>query len=307
LVENSNYIDEVRRFNRFYTQEMGVLVEGLLDTPFSLSEARILYEIAHDPTSTAGKLRRLLGIDAGYMSRIVKCLSQEGLLKRTPSIEDRREQILTLTEKGKSAYQNLNERSHAEIAAKLAELTPEEQSKLVEAMSEVHRLLDRSKAPQAPLVLRPHRHGDMGWVVERHGAIYSKEFGWSDRFEGLVAEIVSNFLRDYDPQKERCWIAERSGVRLGCVFVVKGSDELAKLRLLLVEPSARGQGLGRILVDECIRYARQVGYRKMTLWTNSVLTSARRIYEATGFRLVEEKKHRDFGPELVGQNWERNL
>jgi DNA-binding MarR family transcriptional regulator/GNAT superfamily N-acetyltransferase len=299
-------VEAVRRFTRFYTRQIGVLHEGLLNSPFSLAEARVLYELAHRDMPTAAELGTELGLDAGYLSRILRGFVKDGLLAKTPSEQDGRQRFLALTAKGRKAFAPLDRRSRDEVGAMLADLAPAEQARLIEAMRTVETLLGRETAPPA-YVLRPHRPGDIGWVIHRHAALYAQEYGWDESFEALVAEIGAKFIRDFDIRRERCWIAERDGDIVGSVFLVKQSDTVAKLRLLIVEPAARGLGIGHRLVDECIRFARQAGYRQLTLWTNDILVAARRIYEAAGFRLVLEEKHRSFGHDLVGQNWELDL
>lgn len=297
--------ERVRRFNRFYTQEIGVLQEGLLESPFSLAEARAIYEIAHFDGATAAAIGKSLRLDPGYLSRIVKKLRARGILRQLAA-EDRRARVLALTPKGRRAFERLDRRSHEEIAAKLERLAPERQVQLVGALESAQRLLGGA-VTESPLVLRPHRPGDMGWVVQRHGEIYAREYGWNERFEALVAEIAAHFIQHFDAKRERCWIAERGGERVGSVFLVRKSATVAKLRLLLVEPEARGLGLGKRLVEECLAFAKQAGYRKVTLWTNSVLLAARHIYEATGFELVAEEPNREFGRRLTAQTWEKRL
>jgi len=300
-------IAEVRAFNRFYTQKIGVLNESLLASPFTLTQVRVLWELAHHADLAAGALARTLGLDPGYLSRILADLEQRGLLARTTSSTDRRRRHLSLTKKGARAFAPLDARSHDEIAAMLAALTPGEVHRLLGALHTVQSLLgDRGKR-EAPYLLRPHRPGDIGWVVSRHGALYAQEYAWDQTFEALVAEIAAGFLRNFDPQRERCWIAERDGAPVGSVFCVAQSRRVAKLRLLLVEPAARRLGLGDALVGECIRFARATGYRTLTLWTNDVLVAARHIYERRGFRLVREEKHHSFGRDLIGQYWELPL
>jgi len=300
-------VDAVRGFNRFYTQKIGVLQEGLLASPFSLTEARLLYELAERETATASGLCRDLDIDAGYVSRILRRFEKQRLIARRRSAEDGRQSFLALTEAGKAAFATLNRRSREEVAALLAPLAAADQTRLVEAMRGIERLLGAGGGEAAPCRLRPHRPGDMGWVASRHGAVYAEEFGWDESFEALVAEIVAGFLRQFDPARERCWIAEREGRRLGSVFVVQQSPRVAKLRLLLVEREARGTGLGALLVEEGVRFAREAGYRKLQLWTQSILVPARRIYERAGFRRIREEPHRSFGQELVGEFWELGL
>jgi DNA-binding MarR family transcriptional regulator/N-acetylglutamate synthase-like GNAT family acetyltransferase len=299
--------EQVRRFNRLYTKEIGVLTDGLLHSPFSLTEARVLYEIAHLRGPTANRLCQGLGLDAGYVSRIVAGFRERGLVSRDVAQADRRQHILSLTPQGRSEFAALDQRSHEETRAKLGQLAVADQEELIQSLERVETLLGKRATETAPFVLRPHRAGDLGWVVERHGALYAQEYGWDNSFEALVAEIAAQFVRNFDPQREACWIAERNGGRAGSVFLVHKTDEVAQLRLLLVEPSARGLGLGRHLVKECERFAREAGYRKITLWTNSILHAARRIYEETGFRLVEEKPHHSFGKDLVGQTWELSI
>jgi DNA-binding MarR family transcriptional regulator/N-acetylglutamate synthase-like GNAT family acetyltransferase len=300
-------IDAIRRFNRFFTRRIGVLREGLLHTPYSLSEARILFEIANHDDLTASDLSRELGLDPGYLSRTLAGLERQDLIEKTPSESDARRRLLALTPEGRDAFSLLDARSREEVAEMLGELSEEEQRRLLEAMRTIERVLSKGFKYSEPFFLRTHEPGDMGWVVHRHGVLYAREYGWDERFEALVARIVADFIDNLDPAKERCWIAEMEGERVGCVFVVKASEEIAKLRLLLVEPKARGLGLGSRLVEECIRFAGSRGYKTLALWTNSVLDAARHIYEEQGFMLVEEKEHHSFGKGLVGQNWELTL
>jgi DNA-binding MarR family transcriptional regulator/N-acetylglutamate synthase-like GNAT family acetyltransferase len=300
-------IEAVRRFNRFFTRRIGVLREGLLHSPYSLTEARILFEIARGEEVSASGLSRELGLDPGYLSRILARLEQRGLIDKVRSGTDGRRHILSLTSEGEEAFSVLDERSREEVAEMLEELSEGDQRRLLEAMQTIEGILEKGFKFSEPFVLRPHEPGDMGWVVQRHGVLYAREYGWDERFEALVARIVADFIDSYDPAKERCWIAEMGGQRVGCVFLVRGSDTVAKLRLLLVEPGARGLGLGTRLVEECIRFARSRGYKTLTLWTNSVLDAARHIYEERGFELVEEQEHHSFGRDLVGQNWELAL
>ncbi len=296
----------VRRFNRFYTQKIGVLNEGLLRSPFSLAEARVLYELAHRERPTAAELCRDLGLDAGYLSRILRGFARRGLIGRVRAAADGRQRLLSLTAKGRAAFAPLDKRSRREIGALLDGLTDDAQARLVGAMRTVEDMLG-GRADTVPYRLRPHRPGDMGWVVHRHGALYAQDYGWDERFEALVAEIVAKFIKNFDATRERCWIAERDGEIVGSVFLVKRSRTVAKLRLLLVEPSARGLGLGGQLVEECLRFARQAGYRKVTLWTNDILHAARHIYERAGFRKVASETHHSFGHDLVGETWELEL
>ena len=303
----ANRIEAVRRFNRFYTKQIGVLHEGLLGSPFSLTEARVLYELNHREKPTAAELSRDLGLDAGYLSRILRGFKNRGLIAKTLSKTDGRQSLLALTTQGRRAFSPLNQRSQDEVKAMLGNLSAAEHHRLIEAMRTIEALLGARSEPKMPYLLRPHQPGDMGWVVHRHGALYAEEYGWDETFEALVAEIAAKFIRNYDRRRERCWIAEREGEIVGSVFLVKQSNAVAKLRLMYVEPKARGLGIGSRLVHECIRFARQVGYRKMTLWTNSVLHAARHIYKKAGFRLVREERHHSFGQDLVGETWELDL
>ena len=300
-------ITAVRRFNRFYTRQIGLLREGYLESPFSLTQVRVLYELAHREDPTASKLARDLELDAGYLSRILGGFERRGLVDKRRSEADGRQALLRLTERGWEAFAPLDRRSHDDIGALLNRMPEAEQERAVEAMVTIERLLGAEPEPRVPYVLRPPRPGDLGWVVQRHGALYAREYGWDETFEALVAEIVARFVRTYDPKRERCWIAEKDAQNVGSVLCVQKSPTVAQLRLLLVEPEARGLGIGKRLVDECIRFARAVGYRKVMLWTNDVLVAARRMYERAGFRLVEEEQHHSFGHDLVGQNWELKL
>ena len=300
-------IEAVRRFNRFFTRRIGVLREGLLHTPYSLTEARILFEIARGEEVSASGLSRELGLDPGYLSRILARLERGGLVDRVRSETDGRRRILSLTSEGEDAFSMLDDRSREEVTEMLEGLSEGDQRRLLEAMQTIEGILEKGFKFSEPFVLRPPEPGDMGWVVQRHGLLYAQEYGWDERFEALVARIVADFVDDYVPARERCWIAEIGGERVGCVFLVRASDTVAKLRLLLVEPRARGLGLGTRLVEECIRFARRTGYKTLTLWTNSVLDAARHIYEMHGFTLVEEEGHRSFGRDLVGQTWELTL
>jgi DNA-binding MarR family transcriptional regulator/GNAT superfamily N-acetyltransferase len=300
-------IAAVRRFSRFYTRQIGMLREGLHDSPYSLTQARVLYELANRDAPTASDLARDLGLDAGYLSRILRAFAQRGLIARRRSKQDGRQTHLFLTAAGRKAFAPLDRGSHDEVAAMLDRLPADGQARLVAAMHTVERLLGDQPTGAPDYQLRPHRAGDMGWVVSRHGALYAQEYGWTLDFEALVAEIVAAFIKNFDARRERCWIAEIDGEPVGSVFLVKQTDEIGKLRLLLVEPRARGLGIGARLVDECIGFARTVGYSTVTLWTNDVLVAARHIYEKAGFRLVQEEKHHSFGHDLVGQNWDLDL
>jgi DNA-binding MarR family transcriptional regulator/GNAT superfamily N-acetyltransferase len=300
-------IADLRRFNRFYTQRIGVLAEGLLKSPFSLTEARVLYELAREEQSTATRLGAQLGLDAGYLSRVLRSFERRGLIRRTPSQSDRRLRLLSLTAQGHAAFAPLEVRAHDQVGAMLHGLAEDEQIRLVAAARTMERLLDRDSEDQAPYLLRPHRPGDLGWVTQRHGALYAQEYGWDIQFEALVAEIVAKFIRTSDPRRECCWIAEKDGENVGSVVLVEEAAAVAKLRLLLVEPKARGLGIGARLVQECLRFARQAGYRTVRLWTNSVLIAARCLYEREGFRLIEAQPHFSFGHELIGETWELAL
>jgi len=300
-------VDAVRCFNRFYTKQIGVLQEHLLQSPFSLTEARVLYELAHVEQTTATDLGETLGLDVGYQSRILSAFEKQGLLVKKPSKTDGRRSLLQVTRAGRQAFRNINVASHNEVGAMLGDLPEDVQSRLVAAMQTIEDVLGAHREQRAPYLLRPHRAGDMGWVVQRHGVLYAQEYGWDEHFEALVAEIVAKFIRTYDPKRERCWIAEKNGENVGSVFLVKRAEAVAQLRLLLVEPSARGLGIGTRLVEECRRFASQAGYKKITLWTNSVLQAARKIYEKEGYRLVEEEPHHSFGHDLIGQTWELEL
>jgi DNA-binding MarR family transcriptional regulator/GNAT superfamily N-acetyltransferase len=300
-------IGTVRRFTRFYTRQIGLLDEGLLRSEFSLTEARVLYELAQRDGLSAADLGRELGLDAGYLSRILKRFSARGLIARSPSRNDGRQAMLVLTDAGHSAFEPLNQASHAQVAAMLSRLSVGKRETLARAMNTIERLLGASVEPEIPYILRPHQPGDIGWIIHRQGILYAQEYGWDETFEALVAEIAASFIKTIDPKTERCWIAERAGEIVGSIFLVRQSDEVAKLRLLYVEPSARGLGIGRRLVDECVRFAKAKGYATLTLWTNDVLVSARGIYGAAGFRLVKEERHHSFGKDLVGQNWDLAL
>jgi len=300
-------VESVRRFNRFYTKQIGLLSERMLKSQFSLAEARVIYELAHREKATATEMGGELGLDAGYLSRLLASFKKRGLIAREPSETDGRQSFIWLTEKGRKAFAELNAHSRNEIESLLGGLSPSDQDRLIAAMGVIEESLGAQPEQKVPYIIRPHQPGDMGWVTHRHGVIYNEEYGWDEEFEALVAEIAAKFIRNYDPKRERCWIAERGGEIAGCVFLVKKSKTVAQLRLLLVEPSARGMGIGKRLVGECVRFARQTGYKKITLWTNSLLHAARHIYEEAGFRLVEEEAHHSFGHDLVGQNWELKL
>ncbi len=305
------HVDAVRAFNRFYTREIGVLGERHLQSPFSLTEMRVLYELAHRDGPAAAELGRDLGLDAGYLSRILRRFESRGLIGRSPSPADARQSLLHLTRKGRAAFGPLEARARGEVETLLARVGAGDRSKVVDAMSTIERLLGEPRddgARAAPYLLRAHQPGDMGWVIHRHGALYAQEWGYNQEFEALVARICADFLDRFDPSGERCWIAERDGAIVGSVFLVRKSKTVAKLRLLLVEPSARGLGIGRRLIEECIRFARQAGYRKLTLWTQSDLDAARRLYQQAGFRCVQKTPHDSFGRKhLVAETWDLKL
>jgi len=302
-------VEAARRFNRFYTRHIGVLREGAYKSPFSLTEVRVLYELANRDQPTATALGRELGLDPGYLSRILRGFERRGLVLKTRSAADGRQSHLSLTAQGRKVFAPLNARSHAEVAAMLGGLSPAAQARVVGAMQTIERMLGDSAEPPPPVsyLLRPPQPGDLGWVVHRHGAVYAQEYGYDEQFEALVAEIAAHFVQRHDPKRERCWIAEQDGEVVGSVFLVERSKSVAQLRLLLVEPQARGSGLGTRLVDECVRFARQAGYRKITLWTQSELRAARRLYEAAGFRVVRRERNHSFGKNLVSETWELDL
>ncbi len=297
-------VASIRGFNRFYTGQIGVLQEGLLQSPYSLTEVRVMFELANREKLTASDLIRELEVDAGYLSRILVSFEKRWIIAKKRSSKDRRQIFLQLTQKGRRIFATLDARSNAEVDSLLARLAPQQQKKLIEAMRAIEHILAPREEPKVPYLLRHHQPGDMGWVVHRHGVLYSQEYGWDEHFEALVAEIAAKFIQHYDPKCERCWIAEREGEIVGSVFLVKHLKGIAKLRMLLVEPSARGHGIGRRLVDECIRFARQAGYRKITLWTQNNLTAARAIYKKTGFTLVASVPNNDFGHGLMSETWE---
>jgi DNA-binding MarR family transcriptional regulator/GNAT superfamily N-acetyltransferase len=300
-------VDAVREFNRLYTRRIGVLDEAYLGSRFSLTEVRVLYELAHRATATAGELARDLGLDAGYLSRIVRGFARRGVVAKAEAKDDARKTILRLTARGRRVIEPLEASARAQIGAMLDVVPVSRQGRVVEAMRAIESSLAGSTRARTTVALRSHRPGDMGWVVERHGTLYWREYGWDETFEALVAGIVAGFIEHLDVARERCWIAELDGEPVGCVFCVRKSKNVAKLRLLLVEPRARGMGIGRRLVDECIRFARVAGYRELTLWTNEVLVAARQIYERAGFQLVESERHHSFGKDLIGQNWTLRL
>ena len=304
-------IAAVRRFNRFYTRQIGVLRKGYLDSPYSLGEMRVLYEIGHADNPTATDIARKLDIDAGYLSRVLLKFEKHGLVNRKTSAKDARQSHLAFTARGRKAFVALEQRSQDYVATMLGTLAPAEQARLVAAMGEIETLLegDAADKPKAKgsYVLRPPRPGDFGWMVARHAELYGQEYGWGEPFEGLCAQIVADFANKNDPARERCWIAELDGENVGSIMLVRDSDEVARIRLLLVDPKARGLGLGRQLVDECLRFARAAGYRKVTLWTHSILAAARHVYEKAGFTLTSSEKRHTWGKDVVAEFWDLEL
>lgn len=301
-------IGAVRAFNRFYTKRIGVLQERFLDSDFSLTEMRIFYELNQRESATAKELAEMLDVDEGYLSRILRKFEGQSLIKRKPSRHDARQMIITVSKTGRKQFSELDARSSEEVQALMSVLSPDQRRRLVSAMETVQSLLGDGEVIRAPYVLRTHQPGDIGVIVQRHGVLYSMEYGWDSTFEALVAEIAAKFLREFDARRERCWIAERDGEFLGTVMCVKGDKPgVAKLRLLIVEPKARGLGIGKCLVQECIRFAKKCGYKKLSLWTQSNLLAAHKIYTQAGFTLKKEEKHRSFGHDLVGQFWELDL
>jgi DNA-binding MarR family transcriptional regulator/GNAT superfamily N-acetyltransferase len=297
----------VRAFNRFYTRKLGVLDQHLLQSPFSLSEARVLYELAQCDEISAKEIGLTLGLDPGYLSRIVQSFDEKGLISRTPLPSDRRQQQLNLTAKGRQAFAKLDRSSETEIADMLDALDTRARDRLVSAMGTIEQILEPAKAARPAFLLRSHRPGDIGWIISRHGAVYAQEYGWDISFEALAAEICAQFIKSFDPAREHCWIAEVDGEPVGSIFLVKSSDEVAKIRLLLVDKKARGLGVGRALTEQAIRFARERGYGKIMLWTQSILVAARDIYRRAGFQLIAEEPHHSFGVDLVGETWELEL
>jgi DNA-binding MarR family transcriptional regulator/GNAT superfamily N-acetyltransferase len=305
--DTGDQVAAVRAFNRFYTRKLGVLDQQLLRSPFSLSEARVLYELAHREDLAAKEIGSELGLDPGYLSRIIQNFDENGLITRKPLPTDRRQYRLSLTAKGRQAFAKLDRSSQDEINSMLAALPRGDGQRVVQAMAAIERLLGASRGSPRPAILRDPRPGDMGWVVQSHGALYASEYGFDSSFEALVAEIAAKFLSHFDASRERCWIADIDGAQVGAVFLVRHTDDVAKLRLLLVDPAGRGQGLGQRLVAECVAFAKACGYRKITLWTQSILVAARRIYQDAGFVRVASEPHRSFGQSLTGETWELSL
>lgn len=302
-------IAAVRRFNRFYTRQIGVLRKGYLDSPYSLGEMRVLYELwrGHDPT--ASDIARVLDLDAGYLSRVLRNFEKKGLISRETSSRDARQSHLTLTARGKKTFAPLEKKSQDQVADMLGQLDETEQTRLVGAMDEIERLIGHAPATdnQPAYILRPPKPGDFGWVVSRHAELYLQEYGWGEPFEGLCAGIVADFANKNDPTRERCWIAERNGEPVGSIFLVKDNDTIARIRLLLVDPKGRGLGIGKRLVEKCVSFARAAGYSQITLWTHSVLTAARHIYEQAGFTLTSSEKRHTWGKDVVAEFWDLNL
>jgi len=299
-------VGAIRAFNRFYTRKIGV-VDGMASSPFALAEARVLYELAHREQATATDIRKELGLDAGYMSRILREFERRKLIRREQSKTDERQKFLSLTAKGRRAFAPLDARSNRDVVAILEGLSPTKRKQLVDAVQAVRRLLGDKVQTSTSYLLRQHQPGDLGWIVHRQAILYAEEYGWDGTYEALAGEIVAQFIKNYDPNRERCWIAEKDGERVGGAFVAKVSDDIAQLRLLHVESQARGLGIGKRLVEECVRFARQAGYQKMTLWTQSNLHAARHIYKQAGFQVVREQQHHSFGKDLTAETWELNL
>jgi DNA-binding MarR family transcriptional regulator/GNAT superfamily N-acetyltransferase len=300
-------VEAIRRFNRFYTRKIGVLQKGFLGSAYSLTQGRVLYELAHREKPTAAVVGAELGLDAGYVSRILRGFKRDGLIRAERSEADGRETLLSLTPRGRKVIATLDQRSNEDVTARLGGVSETDQRRLVTAMNEIESVLAPCAVASEPYILRPHQPGDMGWVVSRQSLLYAQEYGWDEQYEALAPKIVANFVEKFDSRRERCWIAERRGETVGAVFLVKHSQTVAKLRLLHVEASARGLGIGKRLVDECVRFARRVGYQKITLWTQSILLAALHIYKQAGFRCVGKKRHHSFGHDLVAETWELKL
>ncbi|UCD36691.1 MAG: bifunctional helix-turn-helix transcriptional regulator/GNAT family N-acetyltransferase [Fidelibacterota bacterium] len=305
--ETSQRIAAIRQFNRFYTQKIEVLSEGLLDTPYSLSEARVLFELGQRQDLTVTKLADLLSVDAGYMSRLVSAFEKNGLVTRTRSELDGRQWNLTLSSKGQDVCADLNSRANLQVDAMLDSLTDEAQIRLLGAMSAIEDILTTRSAENGPIVIRTHRPGDIGWIVQRHGVLYNEEYQFEETFEALVADILAKLIKTYDHKKDHIWIAEIDGERVGSIVASRGSQNTVQLRLFLVEPWAREKGIGKLLMKEYIQFARQAGYKRITLWTQSILDAARHLYELSGFELVAEESHHSFGRDLVAETWELEL
>ena len=301
---SDDHIAAVRNFSRFYTRQIRLMCMDLRHSKYSLTEARIVFELAHRTNLTASDLCRELDLDAGYLSRILNKLEQQNLIEKNRSDEDGRQRLIKLTHEGQKAFELLDQRSNDEVSEILSKLSSGDRVNLVDAMATIEGILDKSFKYSEPFYLRQHEAGDMGWVIHQHGLLYHREYGWNERFEILVARICLDFVNTYDAQREHCWIAEMQGEQVGSIFCIRENEDVAKLRLLLVSPKMRGSGLGTLLVNECIRFARRAGYKKLTLWTSDILVEARKIYDKADFLLVEEERHRSFGHDLVGQNLE---
>jgi len=304
-------VGAVRRFNRFYTRQIGVLRKTYLGSSYSLGEMRVLYEIAHHGARTASDIARALDLDAGYLSRVLRNFEKSGLITRKPGAHDARQSQLALTARGASTFAPYERRSQSETGAMLMKLKLAEQTRLVAAMAEIETLFSGApeKTDETPhYILRAPKHGDFGWIVSRHAELYAQEYGWTDPFEGLCAQIVADFVNKYDAKLERCWIAEMNGENVGCVMLVKDeAPGVARIRLLIVDPKARGLGIGAKLIDECLRFARAAGYKKITLWTHSILKAARHTYEKAGFKLMRSEKHQSWGKPVVSEHWDLEL
>ena len=298
---------DIRRFNRFYTRQLGFLDEHILDSQFSLTQGRVIYELANTENCTAARLKKELGLDAGQLSRMLRDLENRDLVAKKRDTADGRQAFLSLTANGKKEYEALNSATDKQILSLIADLTTDQSKRLVDAMGGIQAILDRDKPVDRSYILRPPRPGDYGWMIQKNAEIYADEYQWNVECEGLMAEIVATFIKNYDPQRERCWIAEKNGENIGCVFLGKKDETTAQLRVLLVDPKARGIGLGKTLVGECTRFARQTGNKKITLWTQSVLTAARRIYENEGYKKIKSEPHHSFGQDLISETWELDL
>jgi DNA-binding MarR family transcriptional regulator/GNAT superfamily N-acetyltransferase len=309
LPQQQRRIAAVRSFNRFYTRQIGVLRKNFLDSPYTLGEARVLYEIGRRRLPTASDIGRVLGLDAGYLSRVLRNFEKSGLIERTASVSDARRSYLALSMLGKKTIAPLDARSQRDVSDMLDKLDASDQARLIAAMHTIESLLggDPEEKPRSDYVLRAPRHGDFGWVVTRHAELYAQEYRWGEPFEGVCAQIVADFVNKFDAKRERCWIAEMNGENVGCVFLAKDSPSVARIRLLLVDPTARGLGLGARLTDECIRFARRSAYNKITLWTHSILIAARHIYQKAGFKLMRSEQHKSFGPPVVSEYWDLEL
>jgi DNA-binding MarR family transcriptional regulator/N-acetylglutamate synthase-like GNAT family acetyltransferase len=309
LPQHRRRVAAVRSFNRFYTRQIGVLRKNFLDSPYSLAEARVLYEIGRRRLPTASDVGRALGLDAGYLSRVLRTFEKSGLIERTASANDARRSYLALSMRGKKAMAQLDARSQRDVSDLLGRVDAADQARLIAAMNTIETLLDgdREEQPRSGYTLRAPQPGDFGWVVKRHAELYAQEYGWKEPFEGVCAQIVADFVNKFDAKREHCWIAEMDGENVGCIFLAKDSPTVARIRLLLVDPKARGLGIGARLTDECVRFARRSGYNKITLWTHSVLTAARHIYQKAGFKLMRSERHKSWGPPVVSEYWDLEL